>query len=258
MDPDVSCDALEDQMRTLISDSGYKQKLRNLVYQYIVKDPNLRNEIQQRKEPLEYIQKAQINWEHRITKSLNNMSNELSLRPVSEQIEFEAKWSELGSEDMDLSRFRPVYSPKDFLEVLINVKSPNIGLMMSPDPGLSTYWGLIKVPLKVKTFHQLRLQFEEMVGNTDHLGLNILPFSNCDSSKKCLKERVSLGKARPGGGKACLAREFCKRGCPATLRADLWALVLGVDICGAHKLNFKHLKSCVFQHDLLIDKLIFK
>ncbi|PRD24792.1 UNVERIFIED_CONTAM: hypothetical protein NCL1_42726 [Trichonephila clavipes] len=58
---------------------GYKQKLRNLVYQYIVKDPNLRNEIQQRKEPLEYIQKAQINWEHRITKSLNNMSNELGL-----------------------------------------------------------------------------------------------------------------------------------------------------------------------------------
>ncbi|GBN66970.1 TBC1 domain family member 19 [Araneus ventricosus] len=57
---------------------------------------------------------------------------------------------------------------------------------------------------------------------------------------------------------ATLAREFCKKGCPATLRADLWSLILGVDICGAHKLNFKHLKSCVFQHDLLIDKLIFK
>ncbi|GBO32808.1 TBC1 domain family member 19, partial [Araneus ventricosus] len=140
MDPDVSCDTLEDQIRKLISESGYKQRIRNLVYQYIVKDPNLRDEIQQKKEPLEYIQKAQINWEHRITKSLNNMSNELGLvfsrkRPVSEQIEFEAKWSELGSEDMDLSRFRPVYSPKDFLEVLINVKSPNIGTLMNPDPG---------------------------------------------------------------------------------------------------------------------------
>ncbi|KFM70921.1 TBC1 domain family member 19, partial [Stegodyphus mimosarum] len=66
------------------------------------------------------------------------MSNELSMvfsrkRPVSEQIEFEAKWSELGSEDMDLSRFRPVYSPKDFLEVLINLKSPNINITLSPD-----------------------------------------------------------------------------------------------------------------------------
>ncbi|GFQ76156.1 TBC1 domain family member 19 [Trichonephila clavata] len=262
-DPNVSCDALEDQMRNLISESGYKQKLRNLVYQYIVKDPNLRNEIQQQKEPLEYIQKAQINWEHRITKSLNNMSNELGLvfsrkRPVSEQIEFEAKWSELGSEDMDLSRFRPVYSPKDFLEVLINVKSPNIGLVMSPDPGPSTYWGLIKVPLKVKSFYQMRLQFEEMAGNMDHLGLNILPISHSDSSEKCLKERVSLGKHVLEANQASLAREFCKKGCPATLRADLWSLILGVDICGAHKLNFKHLKSCVFQHDLLIDKLIFK
>ncbi|GBN66965.1 hypothetical protein AVEN_82457-1 [Araneus ventricosus] len=60
--------------------------------------------------------------------------------------------------------------------------------------GSSAYWGLIKVPLKVKSFHQLRLQFEEMAGSTDHLGLNILPFSNSDCSKKCLKDRVSLGK----------------------------------------------------------------
>ncbi|XP_035216439.1 TBC1 domain family member 19-like isoform X2 [Stegodyphus dumicola] len=262
-DPEVSSDTLEDHIRILINESGYKQKLRNQVYQYIVKNPNLRSNIQQRKEPLEYIQKAQINWEHRITKSLNNMSNELSMvfsrkRPVSEQIEFEAKWSELGSEDMDLSRFRPVYSPKDFLEVLINMKSPNINITLSPDTGPSTNWGLIKVPLKVKSFHQLRLQFEEMSGNIDHLGLNILPFSNSDISKKCLKERVSLGKHVLDANQATVAREFCKRGCPATLRADLWSLILGVDISGAQKLNFKHLKSCVFQHDLLIDKLIFK
>ncbi|KAG8198112.1 hypothetical protein JTE90_020935 [Oedothorax gibbosus] len=261
MDPNISCDALEDRMRKLINDAGYKQKLRNQVYQKVLKEPNLKNDIRQRKEPLEYIQKAQIHWENRISKSLNNMTNELGMvfsrkRPVSEQIEFEAKWSELGSEDMDLSRFRPVYSPKDLLEVLVNVKSPNVGL--SSDPGPSTYWGLIKVPLKVKSFHQLRLQFEELCSSIDHLGLNILPFSNSEFSKKCLRERVSLGKHVLESNQAAVAQEFCKKGCPATLRAELWSLMLGVDICGAHKLNFKHLKSCVFQHDLLIDKLIFK
>ncbi|XP_015922874.1 TBC1 domain family member 19 [Parasteatoda tepidariorum] len=262
LDPEISSDVLEDHMRKLILDSGYKQKLRNLVYQHIVKNPSLRSKVPQKKEPLEYIKKAQENWEHRITKSLNNMSNELSMvfsrkRPVSEQIEFEAKWSELGSEDMDLSRFRPVYSPKDFLEVLTNVKCPNVSAN-TPDPGPSTYWGLIKVPLNVKSFYQLRLQFEELSGNIDHLGLNILPFSNSDYSKKCLKDRVALGKRVLEANHVAVAREYCKKGCPDTLRAALWSLILGVDISGAHKLNFKHLKSCVFQHDLLIDKLIFK
>ncbi|KFM70920.1 hypothetical protein X975_26670, partial [Stegodyphus mimosarum] len=72
-----------------------------------------------------------------------------------------------------------------------------------------------------------------MSGNIDHLGLNILPFSNSDISKKCLKERVSLGKHVLDANQATVAREFCKRGCPATLRADLWSLILGVDISGA-------------------------
>ncbi|XP_054718039.1 TBC1 domain family member 19-like [Uloborus diversus] len=261
--PDVSCDALEDQMRNLVSESGYKQKIRNQVYQHIVKMPNLRHGIRQKKEALDYIQKAQINWEHRITKSLNNMSNELSMvfsrkRPVSEQIEFEAKWSELGSEDMDLSRFRPVYSPKDLLEVLVNVKSPNISSNTFSDAGPSINWGLLKVPFKVKSLSELRMQFEDLSGNIDHLGLTVFYSSNSECYQKRLKERVSLGKHVLEANQAAVAREYCKRGCPATLRAELWSLVLGVDISGAHKLNFKHLKSSVFQHDLLIDKLIFK
>ncbi|KFM70922.1 hypothetical protein X975_26672, partial [Stegodyphus mimosarum] len=46
-DPEVSSDTLEDHIRILINESGYKQKLRNQVYQYIVKNPNLRSNIQQ-------------------------------------------------------------------------------------------------------------------------------------------------------------------------------------------------------------------
>lgn len=38
------------------------------------------------------------------------------------------------------------------------------------------------------------MQFEELSGNIDHLGLYLLPFSNYEFSEKCLKERVTLGK----------------------------------------------------------------
>ncbi len=60
-------------------------------------------------------------------KSLNSMSSELGFclakpRCQEEQTEILNKWNELSTLDLDLSLFRPVYAPKDFLEILSQVK----------------------------------------------------------------------------------------------------------------------------------------
>ena len=68
----------------------------------------------------------QSQWERRILKSLNSMCSELGLclakpRCKDEQNEYAGKWNELSTLDIDLSLFRPVYAPKDFLEILTQV-----------------------------------------------------------------------------------------------------------------------------------------
>ena len=54
------------------------------------------------------------------------MCSELGLclakpRCKDEQNEYAGKWNELSTLDIDLSLFRPVYAPKDFLEILTQV-----------------------------------------------------------------------------------------------------------------------------------------
>ncbi|UYV83657.1 TBC1D19 [Cordylochernes scorpioides] len=193
----------------------YKQKLQNAIYQYLLKHPDIREPVKQEKEPLDFVQKAQTNWERRIFKSLNNMCNDLGIalsrkRPVSEQKELEAKWTELGTEDMDLSRFRPVYSPRDFLEVLMSVRNPNLS------------------QVSIGVDHCLQ-----------------------PSKLSCMFPVLESYQAP-------LAREYSKQGCPQNLRAEMWALILGVETTDASRLQFEHLKASVFLHDLIVDKLIFK
>ena len=67
-------------------------------------------------------------------KSLNSMCSELGLclakpRCKDEQNEYASKWNELSTLDIDLSLFRPVYAPKDFLEILSQVSYDTIDLI---------------------------------------------------------------------------------------------------------------------------------
>lgn len=63
-------------------------------------------------------------------KSLNAMSTELKAplggqaRIPAEKEELLLKWDELSNYQIDLSNYRPVYAPKDLLEVLISLKGP--------------------------------------------------------------------------------------------------------------------------------------
>ncbi len=81
-------------------------------------------------DPLNYLRRAGIQWERRVRKSLNAMCTELKaplqgqIRNQTEKEELLAKWDELSNYQIDLSNYRPVYAPKDLLEVLLSLKGP--------------------------------------------------------------------------------------------------------------------------------------
>ncbi|RXN35441.1 TBC1 domain family member 19 [Labeo rohita] len=122
--PEIKLETLKDDVRRLLKASGWERKLQNAVYRelHILPPPgHPRAPPEHTKEPLAYMCKAQVNWEKRILKSLNSMCTELGIplarkRPVTEQKELTNKWNEMGTDEPDLSKFRPVYAPKDFLE----------------------------------------------------------------------------------------------------------------------------------------------
>lgn len=81
-------------------------------------------------DPLTYLRRAGVQWERRVRKSLNAMCTELKaplqglLRSAVDNEELVSKWNELSNYQIDLSNYRPVYAPKDLLEVLLSLKGP--------------------------------------------------------------------------------------------------------------------------------------
>lgn len=59
-------------------------------------------------------------------------------------------------------------------------------------------------------------------------------------------------------GSAAAAKEFAKRGCPLSHRSAIWRRILGVTVEDVDIMYFDHLKSGVFQHELLVDSLVYK
>uniref|UniRef100_A0A8C5T576 TBC1 domain family member 19 n=1 Tax=Malurus cyaneus samueli TaxID=2593467 RepID=A0A8C5T576_9PASS len=210
------------------------------------------------KEPLAYMRKAQGSWEKRILKSLNSMCTELNIplaqkRPVNEQKELLNKWNEMGTDEPDLSLFRPVYAPKDFLEVLMNLRNPNYE--NGEQPSFRNHLGLIQVPLKVKDIPELKEDFSE-------LGLNIGQLGIDDSAQVPPEffenEHVRIGQKVLAEQDSAAAQQYVRQGCPTALRADLWALILNISNQPEDILYYEQLKSNVIQHDLLVDSLIYK
>ena len=104
---------------------------------------------------------------------------------------FSAHWNDLSNLDVDLSLFRPVYSPKDFLEVLSQLHSPNhvqnsLSLLGKP-------FGLIQVPLKTASLDDLIERFAELSRADPHLGVSPGAPSGDDPSLTLEQERYQLG-----------------------------------------------------------------
>uniref|UniRef100_A0A3P9D1W7 TBC1 domain family, member 19 n=1 Tax=Maylandia zebra TaxID=106582 RepID=A0A3P9D1W7_9CICH len=260
--PDVKLESLKEDVRSFLKTSGWERKLQNAVYRELQLPPRHPPAPPEHlKEPLVYMRKAQASWEKRVLKSLNSMSTELlvplaHMRPAAEQKELTNKWNEMGTDEPDLSRFRPVYAPKDFLEVLIGLRNPNHD--SSEDISVRSHWGLIQVPLNVRDIPHLREAYSELNLTSGQMGIDdhalIHPAVLCTHSLFCL--HVSCVVVMEEDSAA--AQQYSRQGCPTGLRADLWALILNATNQPQDVMHYEQLKAGVIQHNLLVDNLIYK
>ncbi|XP_074252077.1 TBC1 domain family member 19 isoform X2 [Saimiri boliviensis] len=229
--PEIKLESLKEDIKEFFKISGWEKKLQNAVYSELSVFPLPSHPAappEHLKEPLVYMRKAQGSWEKRILKSLNSMCTELSIplarkRPVGEQKELLNKWNEMGTDEPDLSLFRPVYAPKDFLEVLINLRNPNYenGDSLS----FRTHLGLIQVPLKVKDIPELKECFVELGLNTGQLGIDD---STQVPPELFENEHVRIGQKVLAEQDSAAAQQYIRQGSPTALRAELWALILNI------------------------------
>ncbi|XP_061440392.1 TBC1 domain family member 19 isoform X1 [Rhineura floridana] len=259
--PEIKLESLKEDIKEFLKTSGWEKKLQNAVYSELIVFPfpcHPSAPPEHIKESLAYMRKAQGSWEKRILKSLNSMCTELGIplsqkRSVNEQKELLNKWNEMGTDEPDLSLFRPVYAPKDFLEVLMNLRNPNYE--NSEQPSFRNHLGLIQVPLKVKDIPELKEYFNELDLNTGQLDID-------DSAhvppELFENEHIRIGQKVLIEQDSAAAQQYVRQGCPNSLRAELWALILNVSSQPEGILYYEQLKSNVIQHDLLVDSLIYK
>ncbi|XP_046668556.1 TBC1 domain family member 19 isoform X1 [Homalodisca vitripennis] len=259
----VKEDNFKETLLEAMKESGMETELRNTVFHWMRSHNNqIQVTANSYKEPLAYLRKAQMQWEKRIHKSLNSMCTEIGVslarfRLASDKDELEEKWNELSTYDIDLTPYRPVYAPKDFLEVLLWIRSPNYRPIDAFYSGEGN-WDFTQIPLKVKTLSELRQLYQQITRGEPLLGVNP---NMCSASSHYLTldaERTALGEKVLASNHAPVAQEFLKRGAPRSLRGRLWAQVMGSDIKPVHREYFAELKQAVLQYDLMIDKLIIK
>ncbi|XP_064608435.1 TBC1 domain family member 19-like [Liolophura sinensis] len=262
--PSVRVSDLQKAVQSGLIKSGWDKELKNVVYNAMQKQNSVMSsdippDLEAQKEPLAHLRKAQMNWEKRILKSLNSMCTELSVplakkRSEKDRKDLASRWSELGTTPPDLSQIRPVYAPKDFLEVIANLQNNNYNNNQDIVRA-GTLWGIIQIPLKVKSIHELRLQYSEMSINQCQTGVDDaqdIPPELFDLDRTKLGKKVVINKHSP------LSQEFSKKGCPVSLRAVLWRQMLGVEVTDVDQLYYEQLKAYVMHHDLLVDNLLYK
>ncbi|XP_063778241.1 TBC1 domain family member 19 isoform X1 [Pseudophryne corroboree] len=261
LNPDITLETLKEDIKEYLKASGWEKKLQNAVYRELSVLPapcHPAAPAENIKEPLSYMRRAQASWEKRVLKSLNSMCTELNVplarkRPSDKQKELLNKWNEMGTDEPDLSNFRPVYAPKDFLEVLINLRNPNYD--SGDQASFRSHLGLIQVPLKIKDITELRELFGELSLNTGQLGVDD---STPVPPELFENEHFRIGKKVLAEHESAAAQQYVRQGCPTALRADLWALILNINDQPEDVLYYEQLKSNVIQHDLLSDSLIYK
>ncbi|XP_078040184.1 TBC1 domain family member 19 isoform X2 [Augochlora pura] len=175
---------------------------------------------------LSFLKKAQVQWERRIQKSLNSTCNELNvalarIRPREDREELSEKWNELSTYDIDLSQYRPLYAPKDFLDVLFAIRNPAFKRQTD-----ELNWEFSHIQIRVKSLAQLRRVYAELAKGMPMLGVNP-DMQSSENYANLEEERIHLGEKVLRSNHAPIAQEFLKRGAPRSLRGRLWSLVLG-------------------------------
>ncbi|XP_047737622.1 TBC1 domain family member 19-like [Hyalella azteca] len=201
---------------------------------------------------------VKVSWERRLVKCVNSMAAELGLplarrRSEKERSAVADKWAELSTIDTDLSQIRPVYAPKDFLEVLASLRNPNYDESYEEN-----LWGMIQLPIKVRDHKGLVGVLGELATCCHHLGLDENAPGELRPHLTLGAERLMLATQVVERNHGPLSRELLKHGCPVGLRGALWRQVLGVEIGPKQEEHFEHLRQLVLDHDLLVDRLVMK
>ncbi|XP_043482486.1 TBC1 domain family member 19 [Leptopilina heterotoma] len=242
-----------------IKANGLESEIRNTVFHWARSKGPLQPKIETPigDADLSYLKKTQIQWERRIQKSLNSMCNELNvplarIRPNSEREQLLEKWNELSTYDIDLSQYRPLYAPKDFLEVLYSIRDPAFKKQLN-EPN----WEFSHIQIRVKTLEELRAIYTDIADGAPLLGVNpnMPAIGNYATYED---ERTELGEKILKSNHSPLAQEFLKRGCPIALRSRIWSLILGTILKENDIEYYSELKGLVAQYDIMVDKLIIK
>uniref|UniRef100_A0A9J7Z8S7 TBC1 domain family, member 19 n=1 Tax=Cyprinus carpio carpio TaxID=630221 RepID=A0A9J7Z8S7_CYPCA len=240
--PEIKLETLKDDVRRLLKASGMTWLL--------PPSGHPRAPPEHTKEPLEYMCKAQVNWEKRILKSLNSMCTELGIplarkRPVPEQKELTNKWNEMGTDEPGNADTNNLTCSRLHLDVLVGLRNPNNE--RSEDLTVRSHWGLIQVSLNVRDIPQMVKEMYPELGLT-YGQLGIDDHTHVPPGKYLhISEQDSAA-----------AQQYSRQGCPTGLRAQLWSLILNTTNDPEDITHYEQLKARVINHDLLVDNLIYK
>lgn len=242
--PEVDKDDMKHTLEAAIKANGLETEIRNVIYHLI------RNSLKVEpkptvpsSDPLYYLRRAGIQWERRVRKSLNSMCSESKaqlqgqMRSATDREEILTKWDELSNYQIDLTNYRPVYAPKDLLDVLLSLKGPvkqdeteyrkyfrfsqqQIASKLKLIKSFFSFlpkWEFSHISLPVKNLFELRVHFSELLRNDNNGG------GATDWAVTCQK----ILKTRH----APLCQQALKKGItPPPLRGHLWAYVLGSQV----------------------------
>nr|CAI5835055.1 unnamed protein product [Callosobruchus analis] len=114
--PNVRPDEFKGTLLKAMQDHGLDAELRNNVFRWL---KNRKREVNKEPDPL-----GQTNTQVSEFYVQRTRYKLAKIRGTTEKEEILSKWTELSNFDVDIHKYRPVYAPKDFLEVLLNLKGP--------------------------------------------------------------------------------------------------------------------------------------
>ncbi|KAF5397758.1 TBC1 domain family member 19 [Paragonimus heterotremus] len=223
-----------------------------------------------------YLQKAQASWERKMLRSLNAMCQELGIRLAVKRDPKQSEailqnWTELSLVFNSLvflcyiycytptepSIIKPVFGPKDLLEVLICIKHPNMKYTTRSATENSSNmsfpnWGLFNLPIRVKDITALSEFFSPLSIDQPQYGIDELFSPSFGLTREQEAEEVIRSKS------SAAAQAYLQRGCPLGYRAQVWSLYLNVHVTEADVLHYNQLKLRIAEEECMTDQLVCK
>ncbi|TGZ64998.1 hypothetical protein CRM22_006089 [Opisthorchis felineus] len=195
-------------------------------------------------------------------RSLNSMCQELGIRLAGKRDmrQNEAileNWTELSLVFNKTSAIKPVYGPKDLLEVLIYIRHPNTnpplrGYNEDNTNGNFPYWGLFNLPMRVKDITELSEFYHPLSMEYSQCGIDELFSTSFAKTREQEAEEI----LRTNSSEA--AQTYLKRGCPLGFRAQMWTLYLNANVTDEDARYYEYLKMRIAEEESMTDLLICK